>query len=233
MTALTPEQIAELRKVAEAATQGKWRRGIGNSCYKVFDRFGNVIMNGETGTNNGDHIAAFDPPTCLALLAALAEAQQRAELDDLHYREVSTRLNDLRWVIEQTLGADGADWNKPTLESSVAHTLIDALQIHLKVCEVQIDQLMHDLAEAQAERDEAIAEHGKESGFWGRSCSRLVAERDRLREQVSAMTEALTNIHNMAVEELRRFDDTELQGHMVWQIEADARAALAALQEEK
>ena len=32
----------------------------------------------------------------------------------------------------------------------------------------------------QRVRDEAIREHGKESGFWGRSCARLLDKRDEL-----------------------------------------------------
>jgi len=49
------------------------------------------------------------------------------------------------------------------------------------------ERLRKQLADAQAtvealqrERDEAIREHGKESGFWGRSCARLLDKRDEL-----------------------------------------------------
>lgn len=41
----------------------------------------------------------------------------------------------------------------------------------------------------QNERDEAIREHGKESGFWGRTCARLLDKRDKLQTALDAERE--------------------------------------------
>ena len=52
----------------------------------------------------------------------------------------------------------------------------------------------------QRERDEAIREHGKESGFWGRSCARLLDKRDELQA-------ALTPAGEGRMSEMPRFDN--------------------------
>lgn len=60
------------------------------------------------------------------------------------------------------------------------------------------------LADAQAavealqrERDEAIREHGKESGFWGRSCARLLDKRDELQATLDAEREKVKGLHEV------------------------------------
>lgn len=76
MSELTPERLAELRRIAEAATPGPWRISDDGPA----DRF--VIASADRGhiaeTTQGDsftedlanahHIATFDPPTVLAML---------------------------------------------------------------------------------------------------------------------------------------------------------------------
>ena len=69
--------LAKLRAVAEAATQGKWRGFVtGILCRNAW-----VVHNdpGRDGAIMSDydatHIATFDPPTVLQLLDDLAEAR--------------------------------------------------------------------------------------------------------------------------------------------------------------
>src|SRR5690606_26615746 len=85
---LTPERLAELRRIAEAATPGPWRiSGDG-----PVDRF--VIASterdhiaettrGGSFTNedlaNAYHIATFDPPTVLALLNEIERLRRERE----------------------------------------------------------------------------------------------------------------------------------------------------------
>lgn len=59
----------------------------------------------------------------------------------------------------------------------------------------------------QRERDEAIREHGKESGFWGRTCARLLDKRDKLqaaldaeREKMRVLEVALKKVAHMPVD---------------------------------
>lgn len=70
MTELTSDHLAELKAVAEAANAGPWREN------------GSLFQVAETGSGIGQvwglnwrsdlaHIAAFDPPTVLSLIAAL------------------------------------------------------------------------------------------------------------------------------------------------------------------
>ena len=75
--------LAELRKVAEAATQGIWyvrRDSILSSATE-----GSLIprIAGETGSDeNAEHIAAFDPATVLALLDRLEDAEAAEDEHD-------------------------------------------------------------------------------------------------------------------------------------------------------
>ena len=92
MTDMTPERLAELREVAAGATEGTWRatepREWGDD-----DTMQSAVMVSEGRTLTWDDhggevfhpadatfIAAFDPPTVLALIAAL-EAKT-AEVED-------------------------------------------------------------------------------------------------------------------------------------------------------
>jgi len=71
-----------LRKIAEAATPGPWEasdRGIG---YEVHDASAYELNSGmrETFTeSDATHIATFDPPTVLALLSRLEQAEQAVQ----------------------------------------------------------------------------------------------------------------------------------------------------------
>ena len=68
--------LAKLRAVAEAATQGKWWR---HSNVSEVVRCGQKVdgLAGEPveGAANATHVATFDPPTVLQLLDDLAEAR--------------------------------------------------------------------------------------------------------------------------------------------------------------
>jgi uncharacterized heparinase superfamily protein len=64
---MTPEQIADLRAKAQAATPGTWRRGIGSDAHKVFDIAGRIIAD-DCGYNDGSFIEASNPAVVLELL---------------------------------------------------------------------------------------------------------------------------------------------------------------------
>ena len=74
----TDERLAELRKIAEETRPGGgWTADV----YQVNDEDGHQVYGADAygdGTSPAaEHIAAFDPPTVLALLAELGEARQR------------------------------------------------------------------------------------------------------------------------------------------------------------
>ncbi len=95
----TPSDLARLREIAEKATQGTWSRSgsrsdlfdghrpvNGHQVYRENDQIGiaHVYYDKRTGEGLSDanHIAAFDPPTCLGLIDALSSertARQDAE----------------------------------------------------------------------------------------------------------------------------------------------------------
>ena len=94
-----------LREVAEAATPGPWESRQSDDMpgkYVVGRRykFGDVskgpmtlmqpIFWDQGSADNADHIATFDPPTILALLSRLEQAEQAVE----RVREVVANLED-------------------------------------------------------------------------------------------------------------------------------------------
>lgn len=94
MNELTDERLAELRKIAEETRPGGgWTADV----YQVNDEDGHQVYGADAygdGTSPAaEHIAAFDPPTVLALLAELTEARKwlrggiearrRAQLDPI------------------------------------------------------------------------------------------------------------------------------------------------------
>lgn len=87
MTEFTEEKLAELRAVAERATQDEWEaytvpgdRKTAPYCAVAVGETEVVIAKFEGGYFDAAHIATFDPPTALALIAAL-EAKT-AEVED-------------------------------------------------------------------------------------------------------------------------------------------------------
>mgnify|MGYP001389431823 CR=1 FL=1 len=95
MTDLTPERLAELRRIAEAATPGPWRvnkyGSIGAGELGIDPVIANVepFWSKEEREKYGDHgdnarhIATFDPPTVLALLDEI----ERLEHEVMHLRD--------------------------------------------------------------------------------------------------------------------------------------------------
>ena len=91
---LTPERLAELRAIAEAATQGEWNtthNGIDSGEHGVdcsgSGRYGDIVpCTEETLERDAIHIAAFDPPTVLALLDEVGRLRVRVTAHD-HHRE--------------------------------------------------------------------------------------------------------------------------------------------------
>ncbi len=63
MTDLIPTRLAELKKIAEAATQERWKERTHVFVKTMPD---DLIWTGRI--NDAAHVAAFDPPTVLALL---------------------------------------------------------------------------------------------------------------------------------------------------------------------
>lgn len=76
MGELTPEKLAELRAVAEAAAPGPWKRCEDEA--QTADGFDVIAdcscfdIDEEKSYINAEHIAAFDPPTAIKLLDELA-----------------------------------------------------------------------------------------------------------------------------------------------------------------
>ena len=88
MTQLTPEKIAELDRVADAATDGEWGVYMDDDCChgvecdldkSVFSR--RIIVGADTdnGMANQVHIATFDPPTVKMLLARVRELSESSQ----------------------------------------------------------------------------------------------------------------------------------------------------------
>lgn len=87
MTEFTEEKLAELRAVAEAATQGPWELVAGG---EYMPATGLVVApdDGGVSPNNAAHISAFDPPTVLRLIAALeAKTAEVERVKALHRPE--------------------------------------------------------------------------------------------------------------------------------------------------
>lgn len=86
---LTPERLAELRRIAEAATQGPWDRSEGDTDIYIVggcDRdVAHIDLLGLANAraqdrDNARHIAAFDPPTVLALLDEIERLREGRSL---------------------------------------------------------------------------------------------------------------------------------------------------------
>src|SRR5690606_27053070 len=85
---MTPERLAEVRRIAEEATPGPW--GV-NPWRAVVDEMGTLtpicgmlwpteLRTEEQTRANAQHIAAFDPTTCLALLDEIERLRREREV---------------------------------------------------------------------------------------------------------------------------------------------------------
>ena len=77
---LTDADLQRLRKTAEAATPGAWERHswhiwLANSCKRIVLGATNSAGRTEETSNNLNYIAAFDPPTAIALLDRIASLE--------------------------------------------------------------------------------------------------------------------------------------------------------------
>jgi hypothetical protein len=70
--------VEELRKIAEAATDGPWRRGSGRDAQTVFDAQARVVAD-KCGYNDGFFIAAFNPQAVLELLSSYSQMREALE----------------------------------------------------------------------------------------------------------------------------------------------------------
>ncbi len=134
MSDLTPERLAELQERAEAASPGEWVDFVlGSEGYAVLaDNPGRlrrlqVARCGHEAWDvdkaNAEHIAAFDPPTVLALLDEIDRLRKRvAAAEDVAclvgwtaHREETVREKALyelwlRWVQLPEVSSNAADW---------------------------------------------------------------------------------------------------------------------------
>lgn len=111
MTELSAEKLAALREIAEAATGGPWSRtsDVEDTEFGTFAAYGVTPIAelrqlgdsdpaglfAETMTGeDAEYIAAFDPPTVLALLDLIAE--QQAELDVFREREAASSASRIQ-----------------------------------------------------------------------------------------------------------------------------------------
>lgn len=72
--------------------------------------------------------------------------------------------------------------------------------------------MSEELEKLRFERDQAISEHGQQSGFWGRMAARCVAERNRERKEVERL-------------QVARIGDSEHIGHLLSVIESLKRGS--------
>ena len=102
----------------------------------------------------------------------------------------------------ETVKAEGGDF----VLYADAQATVEALQAQLREGEAAYhkvgeynDHLKQQVEALQRERDEAIREHGKESGFWGRTCARLLDKRDKLQTALDAEREKVRTVeHELA-----------------------------------
>ena len=120
MSEFTKEKLAELRAVAEAATPGPWvfdppgmwgdEDDIPQSAVRQIDS-GSITWDDHGGEvfkpEDAAHIATFDPPTVLALIAAL-EAKT-AEADDLAADPGHKAAKYWKWWQREKARADRAE----------------------------------------------------------------------------------------------------------------------------
>ncbi len=86
-----PLNLPHLRSVVAAATPGPWVHEPFMS--GQVSEGGGCVATAEN-LNNAEHIATFDPPTCLALLDAIETA--RAELEEFPRALLAKQRDDLR-----------------------------------------------------------------------------------------------------------------------------------------
>ena len=95
MNELTDERLAELRKIAEETRPGGgWTADV----YQVNDGDGHQVYGADAygdGTSPAaEHIAAFDPPTVLALLDEVEELRRRLDAVKARHAPVTVRYGD-------------------------------------------------------------------------------------------------------------------------------------------
>lgn len=256
MTPLTTDRLAELRQTAEAATQGEWYIGPtprflaqgqihewgGQTHYPVTIR--STEHTEELATTwtyllpsdaNAAHIAAFDPPTVLALLDALAEAQQRAENAERGLHDAYSDIETLK---------EGPDACSNYSTCGCSHGDDGHCQYCIMPREQHHDRVRLDVAEAERDRLAAQVEAMREVVDEMRENERVALLHNRLaQEQVSAMREAAQRWDNDQSEWLideaggevivycGACENRKERGHAKGCPRMALRAALAALKE--
>lgn len=122
-----PLNLAHLRAVAEAATQGKWHHFSLNGVNAVeagkkapivqWSGFDDSFRSPSAHKANAAHIATFDPPTVLALIAR-AEAAYRAGQEAMRARASAEAKNPNR---------EGREWVNGSLWDAIAREQSQAI----------------------------------------------------------------------------------------------------------
>lgn len=92
--------LTHLRQIAENASQGPWKIKPGNprdihDRSRIIDWDGHEVMDLNVYTFDGQHIATFDPPTMLALITRIEQAEHRTR----RYKALAeTRLETIQRV---------------------------------------------------------------------------------------------------------------------------------------
>lgn len=129
MTAPTPDERARLRAVAEAATPGPWDAELngGVVAYRNEGR-PDIVSDYCEAKEDAAHIAAFDPPTVLALLDALDAVHaayadlEAARLETMHQRDEARR----KLAAVEALTLDLCDCGEPDCTESAQRDAIRA-----------------------------------------------------------------------------------------------------------
>lgn len=104
--------LAGLRRIAEAATPGPWGRGFDGEVMRLdaYDREMDEHVTSPDAEADANHIAAFDPPTVLALLDRIKELEA-----ERHKAQRACR----------TLGKVVEDQARAALDATGLHHLVD------------------------------------------------------------------------------------------------------------
>ena len=110
MSGMTSERLEELRRIAEAATPGPWWVDGWEARTKDGDRFIASIAPAFQGASpdascwevdaNIQHIAAFDPTTCLALLDRIEALEQERDAALGEVEKLRSVIRDLLPIAE-------------------------------------------------------------------------------------------------------------------------------------
>lgn len=168
MTTLTPEQIAELRRQAEAAYRIDFPGGPHKGDEWSEGNYSGYLDGYEAGAD-----------ACSSLLAALAEAQEAV-------REGKDILRESNMFRAER---DAAQQRAEKAEAK-AKKFYDALEANERALEARFDEL-HQTRLYLSDAKSAITKTNESAEHWMKRYDDAVSERDRLKAKLEAMTEAM------------------------------------------